>query len=176
MEWKKKNSTKLLHFCPFKSNCSFIQIKRYQVRKVILYPQLCGSRQLQTFFLTSKVSSLAPWDSSWVQVIHLYGRSLHSDAEVFVRGDVRYTDSFILHICRSYRFVLVQVEYARHTDWLEGIDSLSLALCVSIRAVSSCVTGAETLLVWSGWRWKHIRSVFSHVLHQIRFRGICAVA
>lgn len=103
-------------------------------------------------------------------MFHLYGRSLHSDAEVFVRGDVRHTDSSIPHICRGYWFVLVQIEYARRTDWLdEGIVPLGLVLPVSIRATSSCVTGAVILLVWSRWRRKHIWGVFSHVLHQICF-------
>lgn len=103
-------------------------------------------------------------------MFHLYGGRLHSDAEVLVRGDVRHADSFILNFCRRYWFVLVQVEYARHTDRLdEGMAPLGLALCVSIWAASSCVTGAVTLLVGSGWRRKHIWSVFSHVLHQICF-------
>lgn len=44
MERKKKTKVFLLHFCPFKSTCSFIQIRRYWVRKFFKYPQMCRSR------------------------------------------------------------------------------------------------------------------------------------
>lgn len=37
----KQKESCFIQFCPFKSTRSFIQIKRYRVRKVILHPQLC---------------------------------------------------------------------------------------------------------------------------------------
>lgn len=114
-------------------------------------------------------------------MIHLYGRGLHCNAQVFMGGQISHADRFVLNARSSDRFVLLQVEHTG-CPLLLGISAGPVGTTrrgtvgasssrVSASAVSSRGSGmcwTVALLARCGWSGHQVWRVFSHVLDQIR--------
>lgn len=89
-----------------------------------------SSSSIRRFNLSLRSSALR------VKMLHLNCGCWHSETEVLVGSNVRYSHRFVLDVTGRHRFILVQLKWTGHGFWL-GVVALALSLLASAHSSTS---------------------------------------